>query len=100
MKRIRSHVLREPELSSLGGKTRCIFLALIALVVALPCRSACGRSDTPNPEPSVREWFRSLRQPGNGLSCCDIADCRYVEHRYVQDHYEVQIEHNWLPVPG
>ena len=29
-------------------------------------------------------WFKSLRQPGTGMSCCDIADC----HRTVADWRE------------
>lgn len=31
-------------------------------------------------EPAFAEdrsaWFKSLKQPGSGASCCDIADCR------------------------
>lgn len=25
------------------------------------------------------EWFKSLKQPGNGTSCCDVSDCRAVD---------------------
>jgi len=28
---------------------------------------------------SRSEWFRSLKQPGSGFSCCDISDCRRTE---------------------
>ncbi len=24
-------------------------------------------------------WFKSLKQPGTGYSCCDISDCRRAE---------------------
>ena len=25
------------------------------------------------------DWFKSLRQPGSGQSCCDLADCKRTE---------------------
>lgn len=25
------------------------------------------------------EWFKSLRQPDTGISCCDISDCRVTQ---------------------
>lgn len=44
-------------------------------------------------------WFKSLRQPGTGMSCCDIADC----HRTVADWREGQwwaiVEGAWTPIP-
>lgn len=56
------------------------------------------------------DWFRSLKQPENGISCCDVSDCRPVEYRVGKDGYEVLItphthgqlgvtEWMWVPVP-
>lgn len=33
-------------------------------------------------------WFQALRQPKNGASCCDVADCRKVTARTAGDHWE------------
>jgi hypothetical protein len=57
-------------------------------------------SETPNPDTKMREWFRSLRQPRNGMSCCDISDCRYVDYRYIDNHYDIKIDNKWMTVPG
>lgn len=34
-----------------------------------------------NADPALSPWFKSLEQPGTGISCCSIADCRPVEWR-------------------
>jgi hypothetical protein len=44
-------------------------------------------------------WFNSLQQPGSGISCCSIADCRRTDSRIVGDHYEVMIDGEWRAVP-
>lgn len=28
------------------------------------------------------DWFRSLKQPDTGVSCCDISDCRRTQARW------------------
>ena len=53
----------------------------------------------PDPDPKLAPWFRGLRVPGTGTSCCSIADCRPAESRVVDGHYEVFIQGKWLPVP-
>lgn len=35
------------------------------------------------------DWFKSLRVPGTGISCCDVADCKRVEAVY---------DHGWFIV--
>ncbi|MBV8913052.1 MAG: hypothetical protein JOZ05_08455, partial [Acetobacteraceae bacterium] len=60
-----------------------------------------GASAAPPPDadPGFAPWFRGLRVPGTGTSCCSIADCRPAESRIVGDHYEVFIDGKWLRVP-
>jgi hypothetical protein len=29
-----------------------------------------------NPDPAMAAWYRSLRSPISGVSCCSVADCR------------------------
>lgn len=40
------------------------------------------------------EWFKSLRQPDTGISCCDISDCR------VTDSAEWRADGWWAEVNG
>jgi hypothetical protein len=53
----------------------------------------------PNADMSLAPWFQGLRQPGTGMSCCSIADCRQTEFRIAGSHYEALIEGQWRPVP-
>src|SRR5690349_12182095 len=71
--------------------------ALLAgiFLVALPVYAA----PPPDADASLAPWFRALKVPGTGTSCCSIADCRPAESRIVGDHYEVFIDGKWLRVP-
>ncbi len=74
--------------ASLAGLLACAMLAA-------PSRAA----PPPDADPAMAPWFNSLRQPGSGISCCSIADCRPVDYRVVDKHYEAYIEGEWRPVP-
>ncbi len=60
--------------------------------------SAIARSP-PNTDMSLAPWFQSLRQPGTGISCCSMADCRQTEFRTNGSHYEALVEGEWREVP-
>jgi hypothetical protein len=45
----------------------------------------------PGADPDLAPWFRSLRQPNTDLSCCDRADCRTVQYRIVDGHFQAFI---------
>jgi hypothetical protein len=73
-----------------------IRLALAALLlVPLPALAA----PPPDADPALSPWFQSLRQPGTGVSCCSIADCRPVDYRTTPDGYEVFVDNRWQKVP-
>lgn len=42
-------------------------------------------------DPELAPWFRSLRQPQTNISCCDRADCRTVQYRIVDGHFQAFI---------
>ena len=50
-------------------------------------------------DPKLAPWFESLKQPGSGVSCCSIADCRPAEYRLVANGYEAYLDAKWVPVP-
>lgn len=53
-----------------------------------------------NADMSLAPWFRSLRQPGTGMSCCSIADCRPTDFRIHNGHYEAKVSGHWRHVPA
>lgn len=65
-------------------------LALLALL--LPAVSIAAPPADMAPDPVLRDWFHSLLQPGTQHPCCDVSDCRFVEFRIRDGHYEVEIE--------
>lgn len=71
----------------------------LILVTALLFAVEAHAKPPQNADPALAPWFQGLRQPGTGVSCCSIADCRPTEYRIKSDHYEVLIEERWLIVP-
>jgi hypothetical protein len=66
-------------------------LILAALILALPAQAA-----------DLSDWFKSLKRPGTGISCCDVSDCRGLDEsdvRIVDGAYQVFVEGDWRPVP-
>jgi hypothetical protein len=54
----------------------------------------------PNADKLLAPWFQGLRQPGTGISCCSVADCRLTDFRTQGDHYEAMIDGQWREVPA
>jgi hypothetical protein len=64
-----------------------------ATYVAVAAPPEGGDSSSP-----LGEWYRSLRSPASGDSCCSIADCRPVEAQQVNDGWQIKVGGIWLPV--
>jgi len=71
------------------------FLAALLLCIGVACAQP-----PENPDPALHEWFESLKEPGTGIPCCSIADCRPVDYRLAADGYEAFLDSAWVPVPG
>lgn len=52
-----------------------------------------------NADPALAPWFRSLAQPGTGISCCSLADCRPVSARITPSGYQILVNKRWIAVP-
>lgn len=75
-------------------------LAFIACVAGTVISTwAYGAAPPENADPALAPWYRSLKQPGSGVSCCSIADCRPVDYRTDNGAYEVFIDDKWRTVP-
>ncbi|HET6306775.1 MAG TPA: hypothetical protein VFG12_06285 [Rhodopila sp.] len=44
-----------------------------------------------NADPNLGPWFQSLRQPHTNQSCCDSSDCRMVQYRIINGHFQAFI---------
>ena len=44
---------------------------------------------------SLAPWFQGLHQPGTGMLCCSIADCRVAEVRHDAEGYQVKVDGRW-----
>ena len=74
-----------------------MILALLAVHVLLPLPAIAA--PPPDADPALSPWFQELTQPGNGLPCCSISDCRIVQARATPDGYDALIEGEWLSIP-
>jgi hypothetical protein len=72
------------------------------LIVAAMLASLSGSAiahPPPNADLRFAPWFESLRQPGTGMSCCSMADCRPTEFRVRGNHYQALVMGKWEDVP-
>ena len=44
-------------------------------------------------------WFKSLKQPLTGASCCDISDCRRAEADWKAGQWWADVQGEWTPIP-
>ena len=51
-------------------------------------------------DPTLHEWYESLKEPGTLYPCCSEADCRPTEYRMGGAGYEIRVNDNWMPVPA
>lgn len=72
---------------------RLLSVLVITLVVVLGVHGVTISHDGHN-----AEWFKSLKQPGTGASCCDLSDCREVRSRVGAEGYEVFITSPTFPI--
>ncbi|HXP32336.1 MAG TPA: hypothetical protein VN832_14675 [Stellaceae bacterium] len=83
--------------SALG--LRPVWAIVAAAILSLACIGALSAAPPEGADPTLAPWFQSLRQPGTGVSCCSIADCRATEYRSRGEGYEAFIDERWISVP-
>lgn len=45
------------------------------------------------------DWFKSLKMPGSGSSCCDVADCAQTKAEWREGQWWAVVRETWTPVP-
>jgi len=71
----------------------------VAVVLLLLIGIRADARPPENADATLAPWFQGLRQPGTGISCCSIADCRQTDYRTAGDHYEALVQGRWISVP-
>lgn len=77
-----------------GRRCDVPFRILLGTMALLGAGLALGPAEAQPPDnadPALAPWFKSLRDPLRGDSCCAEADCRPVEYRTIGDGYQVFI---------
>jgi len=74
---------------------RCGAVLAMMAMAAVSARAA----PPPDADPALSPWFNGLRAPWTNALCCSAADCRPVESRLRQGHYEVFVGGGWRMVP-
>jgi hypothetical protein len=59
------------------------YLALYAAGFLLGTAYAALAAPPQNADPALAPWFRDLRHPKTGASCCDLGDCRPSMSRFI-----------------
>lgn len=77
-------------------------LAVSALVASW---SLAAAAELGAGESSRAAWFRSLKQPGTNLSCCDISDCRRTKAEWRGNGWVAEVAmpdgtKRWTPIPA
>ena len=73
--------------------------AFFALALGAVVSSGAVGAPPEGADGALAPWFESLKQPGSGVSCCSIADCRPVEYRLATSGYEALLDARWMRVP-
>lgn len=71
---------------------------LIATCLGIGSFPAQAEPDSDS-NPAWSDWFRSLKTPREGTSCCSLADCRRTVSRIRDGHYEALLGKRWVVVP-
>jgi hypothetical protein len=90
----------------MSAATAALSPFLLAAALPLVCVSLAHARPPDNADPALAPWFRSLHTAQGG-ACCSLADCRPVQYRTLDNHYEVligkqygsNVEEHWEVVP-
>lgn len=91
--------MRQPKLRSTPSLTPARLVMAACLTLGFMAGDAARAAPPDNADSALAPWFQGLRQPGTGISCCSMADCRPIDYRMNDTGYEAFIDNKWLAVP-
>ena len=79
--------------------TRLVLAALAVMLV-----SGVGAQDAQHIQmyhdtPEKDAWFKSLRQPGSGISCCSKSDCERTKAEFIGGQWQAVVNGVWTVIP-
>jgi hypothetical protein len=61
---------------------------ILLAMMAVPMPLGAAPPDGADPNSPLGIWYRSLRVPDTGQSCCSVSDCRPVDSAWIEgDHW-------------
>jgi hypothetical protein len=69
----------------------------VACVIISTATLADGQVQAQTQDRSV--WFKSLKQPQSGFSCCDVADCHRTDADWHGGQWWAIVAGRWTPIP-
>ena len=78
-------------------------LFFLALCGAIMYNVPMVRADDPHGmhgagHDELHHWYLTLKQPGNGASCCNNQDCRPTQSRMINGELQVEVDGQWSTV--
>ena len=96
--RVSAYLLREaPMVSDIQGRIAIVCFASMFLCVRAAAQE--GHYGVGHDRWHKDFYLKLDRNDGKG-TCCNLVDCRPTQSRMVGDHYEVQVDGEWTPVPN
>ena len=82
-------------------KSRMIRAVILLAVMALPMPVVAAPPDGADPTSPLGTWYRSLKVPGTGQSCCNITDCRPVDSAWIEgDRWRARVGDKVIDIPA
>lgn len=69
-----------------------LVMAAVAALLLMPGGAGAAEQDRGT-------WFKSLKQPLTGASCCDISDCRRAKADWQNGQWWADVQGEWTPIP-
>jgi hypothetical protein len=71
---------------------------ITGLTVGVYARDHGQYEDVPQ---HIRDWFKALKNPQNGRSCCDLSDCARTEARTEGNQWQARApDGSWITIPA
>jgi hypothetical protein len=82
-------------------KSRMIRAVTLLAVLALSVPVVAAPPDGADPNSPLGNWYRSLKVPGTGQSCCNVTDCRPVDSAWIEgDRWHARIGDRVIDIPA
>ncbi|MFL5255649.1 MAG: hypothetical protein ACJ8AI_22680 [Rhodopila sp.] len=87
----RLHLVAIDNARRINRMPKRVIHALTAVCLVSICPAPLRAAPPPYADPALAPWFRSLHQPRTNQSCCDRSDCRTVQYRIIDGHFQAFI---------